>query len=98
MSSFVLLGTRPFPAAELSPASAGVDLGRAVAFIGLLRRWRLLDCFATGMAEADQPRAVLVMRASDPSAAGRLAAAWSAATGFDVTVWPLIAECTGRSA
>jgi hypothetical protein len=95
MSTFVLLGARRFPQPELSAAGLGADIERACEFIGSLRRWQLLRSYATGMAEADQPRAVLVMRASGPGGAARVAAAWSRLTGFDVTVWPLVSTSGG---
>jgi hypothetical protein len=89
MSNFVLLGARPFPYPELSPAPLGAAIAGAADFVASMRRWRLLDCCATGEAAADQPRAVLVARASSPVAAAILGAAWSRVSGYDVTVWPV---------
>jgi hypothetical protein len=98
MSSFVLLGMRPFPYQEVRPAALGADIARAAAFVASMRRWRLLDCYATGEAAADQPRAVLVMRASSPVAAATLAEQWSKVSGFEVTMWPLRTGAAGRAA
>ena len=98
MSTFVLLGARAVPHAEVCPASLGADIARATSFVDALRSWRLLDYYATGPAEADQPRAVLVLHASGPAAAAGLAAAWSKVTGFDVRAWPLVAARRGCAA
>jgi hypothetical protein len=95
MSTFVLMGARPFPQPELSATGLAADIERACEFIGSLRRWRLLRCYATGTARADQPRVVLVMRASSQGGAERVAAVWSRLSGFDVTVWPLVVAGPG---
>jgi hypothetical protein len=95
MSNFVLLGARPFPHPELSPAPLGAAIAGAADFVASMRRWQLLDYFATGEAAADQPRAVLVAHASSPVAAAVLGAAWSRASGYDVTVWPVFTRCGG---
>jgi hypothetical protein len=96
MSNFVLLGARPFPYPELSPAPLGAAIAGAADFVASMRRWRLLDCCATGEAVTDQPRAVLIARASSPVAATALAATWSRVSGYDVTVWPVLTRCVGR--
>jgi hypothetical protein len=98
MTRFVLLGARRFPPAEISPASVAVDIGRAILFMDIARRWRLLDSCATGPAEVDQPRALLMMWAGCPAAAASLAEMWSQVTGFDVSVWPLVGGRNRRSA
>ena len=95
MSRYVLLGARRFPQPEISPARLGADITRAGSYIRSLRCWQLFDCYATSTAEADQPRTVLVLRASSPTAAASLAAAWSSLSGFDVTVWPLVTHQMG---
>jgi hypothetical protein len=89
MSAFVLLGARPFPPPEVIPVPLGADLAHAATFIASMRRWRLLDGYANGSAVDDQPRTVLIARASSPPAATALARAWSTVSGFQVTVWPL---------
>ncbi|WP_375481872.1 hypothetical protein [uncultured Mycobacterium sp.] len=98
MSKFVLLGVRRFPTAELSPAQVELRLARAQTFVAAMRCWQLLDSHATREAEADEPRALLLMCASSPAAAGTIAAAWSAVTGFDVSVWSLVANSDRRAA
>jgi hypothetical protein len=97
MSNFVLLGARAFPYPELSPAPLGAAIAGAADFVASMRRWRLLDYCATGEAVTDQPRAVLVARASSPVAAAVLGAAWSSVSGYDVTVWPVFTRCGGRA-
>jgi hypothetical protein len=89
MSSFLLLGVRPFPYPEVAPVRLGADLARAAVFIGSLRRWRLLDGFASGSAVADQPRVVLLTRASSLPRAAALGRQWSRVSGLYVSVWPL---------
>lgn len=95
MSTFVLWGARPFPYPELSSAGLGAAIAGAAEFVASMRRWRLLDCCATGEALADQPRAVLIARASSPVAATALGAAWSTFSGYDVRVWPVFTRCAG---
>ena len=90
MSTFLLLGARPFPQSEVSPAQVGADIDRSREFISSLRRWQLLDSYGASMAEADEPRTALIMRASNRSAAVRVAAVWSRFSGFEVAVWPLV--------
>lgn len=97
MSRFLLLGVRPFPCPEIAPARLGADLARAVVFIGSMRRWRLLDGFASGPAVADQPRVVLLARASSLPGAAALGRQWSGVSGLEVSVWPL-RTCTGERA
>jgi hypothetical protein len=89
MSTFLLLGVRPFPYPEVAPVRLGTDLARAAVFIGSMRRWRLLDGFASGPAMADQPRAVLLARASSLLGAAALGRQWSGVSGLEVSVWPL---------
>jgi hypothetical protein len=93
MSRFVLVGARRFPPAELSPGHVGLSLAQSMAFVASMRRWQLLDSHATsaiGVAEADQPRTILLLWSSCPAAAASLAAAWSRVTGFEVSAWPLV--------
>ena|SRR5690348_14885322 len=89
MSRFLLLGVRPFPHPEVAPVRLGADLAHAALFIGWMRRWRLLDGFASGRAMADQPRAVLLARTSSRPGAAALGRQWSRVSGLDVSVWPL---------
>jgi hypothetical protein len=96
MSTFVLLGARPFPYPELSAAPLGAAIAGAADFVVSMRRWRLLDCCASGEAGTDQPRVVLLARASSPLAATALGAAWSRVSGYDVAVWPVVTRCDGR--
>lgn len=98
MTRFVLLGARRFPPAEISPASVAFDIGRAILFMDIARRWRLLDSYAAGPAKADQPRALLMVRAGCPATAAGLGEMWSQVTGFDVSVWPLIGGRSRRAA
>jgi hypothetical protein len=69
-----------------------------MAFAASMRRWQLLDSYATHRAEADQPRTMLLMSASCPAAAATLGAAWSNVTGFDVSIWSLVGDSGGRTA
>lgn len=92
MSTFMLLGARPFPHPELSPAPLGADVARASVFVASMRRWRLLDGCASGDAVADQPRVVLLARASSAAAAATLGRAWSTVSGLAVTVWPVLSK------
>ena len=95
MTRFVLLGARRFPPAEISPVSVAADIGRAILFMEIARRWRLLDSCAAGPAEFDKPRALLTMWAGCPAAATLQAEMWSRVTGFDVSVWPVIGDRNG---
>jgi hypothetical protein len=97
MSSFLLLGARPFPHPEVTPVRLGADLARAALFIKSMRRWRLLDGFASGWAVADQPRVVLLTRASSRPGAAALGRHWSRVIGFQVSVWP-VRTCTEERA
>ena len=98
MTKFVLVGARRFPLAEVSPVSVAADIGRAILFMEVARRWRLVDSCAAGTAEVDEPRALLMVWAGCPAAAARKAEMWSRVTGFDVSVWPLIGDRNRRSA
>jgi hypothetical protein len=64
----------------------------AAAWHGWLRRWGLLDGYGLVGDPAAELRACLVVRASDDSAARRLARGWEAVTGYRVTVLPLTSE------
>ena len=89
MSGFLLVGMRPFPYPEVVPVRVGADLVRAAGVIGSMRRWRLLDGVAIGPILADQPRVVLIARASGLPGAAALGRLWSGASGLEVTAWPL---------
>jgi hypothetical protein len=97
MSEFLLLAVRP-PGrgrAEVSPAGVARDLAAAAAWQAWLRRWGLLRSFGLPDGPADGPaggvRACLIVRASGPAAAGRLAAGWAGVSGCPVTVTELCA-------
>jgi hypothetical protein len=92
MSTFVLLGARPFPHPEVTPGGLAADLVRARFFITSMRRWRLLEGYASASAVADKPRAVLLARAHNPMAAAAIGNAWSAVSGLEVAVWPLVRD------
>jgi hypothetical protein len=89
VSEFLLLGTRPVPSPELSPAKAARDLTALAAWHRWLRRWGLLCSYAVRPPWLAGPRVFLVVRAAGPAAARRLAAGWEQAGGYQVTVVPL---------
>ena len=96
MSEFLLLGTRPAPSPELSPAKAARDLTALAAWHRWLRRWGLLCSYAVRPPWLAGPRVFLVVRATGPAAARRLAAGWEQAGGYQVTVVPLCDAAIGR--
>ncbi len=99
MSEFLLLGSRPVPSPELSPAKAARDLTALAAWHRWLRRWGLLCSYAVRPPWLAGPRVFLVVRATGPAAARRLAAGWEQAGGYQVTVVPLRdAAAGGRQA
>lgn len=89
MSEFLLLGTRPAPAPELSPAQAARDLVTLTAWHRSLRRWGLLHSYAVRPSWLAGPRVCLIVRAAGPTAAQRIAAGWERAGGYRVTVMQL---------
>ena len=89
MSEFLLLGTRPVAAQEVSPARAAHDLVALAAWHGWLRRWGLLRSYAVRPPWLAGPRVLLLVRATGPAAARRLAAGWERAGGYQVTVVPM---------
>jgi hypothetical protein len=96
VSEFLLLGVRPVPSPELSPAKAARDLTALAAWHRWLRRWGLLCSYAVRPPWLAGPRVFLVVRATGPAAARRLAAGWEQAGGYQVTVVPLCDAATGR--
>lgn len=96
MSEFLLLGVRPVPSPELSPAKAARDLTALAAWHRWLRRWGLLCSYAVRPPWLAGPRVFLVVRATGPAAARRLAAGWEQAGGYQVTVVPLCDAAIGR--
>ena len=99
MSEFLLLGVRPVPSPELSPAKAARDLTALAVWHRWLRRWGLLCSYAVRPPWLAGPRVFLVVRAAGPAAARRLAAGWEQAGGYQVTVVPLRdAAAGGRQA
>jgi hypothetical protein len=96
VSEFLLLGTRPAPAPEMSPARAARDLAALAAWHRWLRRWGLLRSYAVRPPWLAGPRVCLVVRAAGPAAARRLAAGWAQAGGYQVTVLPLRDGATGE--
>ena len=86
MSEFLLLGTRPVPSREMSPAIAARDLTALAAWHRWLRRWGLLRSYAVRPPWLAEPRVFLIVRATGPAAARRLAAGWERAGGYQVTV------------
>ena len=89
MSEFLLLGTRPVVTREMSPARAAHDLAALAAWHGWLRRWGLLRSYAVRPPGLAGPPVCLIVRATGPAAARRLAAGWEQAGGYQVTVMPL---------
>jgi hypothetical protein len=86
VSEFLLLGTRPAPSPEMSPAAAARDLVMLAAWHRWLRRCGLLRSYAVRPPWLAGPRVCLVVRAAGPAAARRLAAGWEQAGGYQVTV------------
>jgi hypothetical protein len=95
VSEFLLLGTRPTPPPELSPARAARDLTTLATWHRWLRRWGLLCSYAVRPPGLADPRVFLIVRATGPAAARRLAAGWEQAGGYQVTVVPLCDAATG---
>ncbi len=95
MSEFLLLGVRPVPSPEVSPAKAARDLTTLAAWHRWLRRWGLLCSYAVRPPWLAGPRVFLIVRAAGPAAARRLAAGWEQAGGYQVTVVPLRDAATG---
>jgi hypothetical protein len=89
VSEFLLLGVRPVPSPEVSPAKAARDLTTLAAWHRWLRRWGLLRSYAVRPPWLAGPRVFLIVRATGPAAARRLAAGWEQAGGYQVTVVPL---------
>ena len=96
MSEFLLLGVRPVPSPEVSPAKAARDLTTLAAWHRWLRRWGLLCSYAVRPPWLAGPRVFLIVRAAGPAAARRLAAGWEQAGGYQVTVLRLCDETTAK--
>jgi hypothetical protein len=96
VSEFLLLGTRPTPSLEMSPARAARELAALASWHRWLRRWGLLRSYAVRPPWLAGPRVCLVVRAAGPAAARRLAAGWEQAGGYRVTVLRLCDGATGE--
>jgi hypothetical protein len=99
MSEFLLLGSRPaaLPApGEASPGGVAHNVVALAAWHGWLRRWGLLRSFGLPPDPAGDVRACLIVRASGHTAAERLAAGWSRASGYQVILVPLSSRAEGR--
>jgi hypothetical protein len=96
VSEFLLLGTRPAPQPEMSPARVARDLATLAAWHRWLRRWGLLRSYAVRPPWLAGPRVCLIVRAGGPAAARRLAAGWEQAGGYEVTVMELCDETAGK--
>ncbi len=95
MSVFLLLGVRPRPGREVSPAAVARDLAAAAAWCRALRRWGLLCAFALAPEPEAELRACLIVLASGQAAADRLASDWGQVSGYQVLVTQL---CTAAPA
>jgi hypothetical protein len=89
MSEFLLLGTRSPADHEVSPARLAADVAAAVSWHRWMRRWGLLRSFALPLEPRTGLRACLIVQASGPAAASRLASGWGTVSGYRVTVTPL---------
>jgi hypothetical protein len=96
VSEFLLLGVRPDPPPEVSPAKAARDLTTLAVWHRWLRRWGLLSSYAVRPPWLAGPRVFLIVRAAGPAAARRLAAGWEQAGGYQVTVVPLCDAAVGE--
>lgn len=96
MSEFLLLGTRPPAPGEASLGGVAHDVVALAAWHGWLRRWGLLRSFGLPQDPAGDLRACLIVRASGHTAAERLAASWSQASGYQVTLVPLSCRPGGQ--
>lgn len=85
MSEFLLLAVRPPGGTEMSLRRVAHDVVAVAAWHGLLRRWGLLRSFAFPDEPVAGLRACLLVRASGPAAAARLAADWGSVSGYQVT-------------
>jgi hypothetical protein len=95
VSEFVLLGMRPAVGIEVSPAGAARELAALAAWHGWLRRWGLLLSYAVRPPSLSGHWVILIVRATGPAAAGRLAAGLGYAGGYDVTVVPVRPDQAG---
>ena len=94
MTRFLLAGSRPVQPGgpgpgEIALATVARRVAEAAAWHGWLRRWGLLLSFGLPRDPADEPRACLVVLASDGLAAERLAAGWATVSGYRVAVLQL---------
>jgi hypothetical protein len=106
MTRFLLAGTRavrpggPGDAGgpgELALTAAAHRVVVAAAWYGWLRRWGLLLSFGLARDPMAEPRACLVVLASDDQAAERLASGWGTVSGYRVAVLPLTGWAAGAS-
>jgi hypothetical protein len=95
MSAFLLLGTRPAGAREVSPPTIARDLAAAVAWCRTLRRWGLLHGFAVDPEVVTGVRSGLIVLASGRAVAERLASDWGRVTGCQVSVTRLCIAAPG---
>jgi hypothetical protein len=82
----------------MSPARAAHDLAALAAWHGWLRRWGLLRSYAVRPPWQTGPRVLLLVRATGPAAAQRLADGWERAGGYQVTIVPMCDGETVRAA
>jgi hypothetical protein len=95
MSAFLLLGTRPAGAREVSPPAIARDLVAAVAWCRTLRRWGLLHGFAVDPEAVTGVGSGLIVLASGQAVAERLASDWGRVTGCQVSVTRLCIAAPG---
>jgi hypothetical protein len=73
----------------MSPARAAHDLAALATWHRWLRRWGLLRSYAVRPPWLAGPRVCLIVLASGPASARRLAAGWEHAGGYRVTIMEL---------
>jgi hypothetical protein len=95
VSVFLLLGIRPRPSREVSPAAVARDLAASAAWYRALRRWGLLCAFALAPEPDSELRACLIVLASGQAAADRLASDWGQVSGYLVSVTQLCTAAPG---
>jgi hypothetical protein len=95
MSEFLLLGIRPQMDREVSPVGLARDVAAAAAWHRWLRRWGVLRSFALPGEPVADLRACLIIQASGPAAATRVAAGWGRVSGYRVTVTQLCDAAAG---
>ncbi|HEX9624301.1 MAG TPA: hypothetical protein VF979_07990 [Streptosporangiaceae bacterium] len=86
MSEFLLVGSRPAVAGEISLGRASRDVVALLGWHRLARQWGLLRSFALPEEPAAGVRACLLVQVSGQAAALALAAGWAQRSGYQVTV------------